>query len=119
MNNGHPHENYDGEYRMLGRSFGVAFVVHASGSKPRGHIVGGSQGVAASCWEYNEDNDLWTQRTFFFNNMNRQNREGMVSFTFPKTGRAFVGMGRAGVSAYFDDIWEFIPLINDEVYSDL
>ena len=118
MNKVHPDDTYDEEYRTLGRSFGVAFVVQTGGIL-RGHLVGGRQSSASSCWEYDEDVDLWTQRTAFFNHMNRQNREGMIAFSFPLTGRAFVGMGRAGVSAYLDDMWEFTPLEDDNIYRDM
>ena len=113
----HPDDTYDTDYVSLRRTYGVAFVVPVSGVL-RGHIVGGMNTEGATCWEYNETDDLWTQRTSFINNTNRNNREGMVSFYFPETGRAFAGLGRSGVSFYADDMWEFIPLADDNMYRD-
>jgi len=117
MNNVNPHEDYDDDYGALGRSFGVAFVAPVNGQL-RGHVVGGRQGAASTCWEYDHDNDIWHQRTSFFNNATRQNREGMVAFSFPNAGRAFAGMGKWGANAYEDDMWEFFPLIDDNIYDD-
>jgi len=108
-------EDYDDDYGTLGRAFGVAYVVPVHGRNDfRGHIVGGNN----SNWEYDHFEDLWVQRTYFFNNQTKFAREGMISFSFPETGRAFVGLGKTS-SAYYDEIWEFIPLIDDETYSDL
>ena len=109
-----PDEDYDDDYRGLPRSYGVAYVVEIRPGQPRGHIVGGGK---SSNWEYDHDNDLWTQRTQFYNHTSSQSREGMVSFSFPNTGRTFVGMGKGGV-AYYDDMWEFIPLEPDYIYDD-
>jgi len=110
-----PDEDYDDDYTGLPRSYGSAYVVSVSGQL-RGHIVGGEGGNAVKNWEYDHDNDLWTQRTNFYNYRSGSSREGMVSFSFPD-GKAFVGMGKAG-SSYFDDLWEFIPLMDDDIYSD-
>ena len=121
MNAVHPDESYDDDYATLGRAHGVAFVLPAEGGKMRGHIVGGDQNAGSSCWEYNDDDDLWFQRTSFYNNTTRQSREGMVAFSFQARGnnkaQAFVGMGRSGTQI-FDDLWEFIPLEDDEIYTD-
>jgi len=107
-------EDYDDDYGTLGRSFGVSFVVPVHGPNDfRGHIVGGNN----TNWEYDHEEDLWVQRTYFYNNISKFAREGMISFSFPQTGRAFVGLGKAS-SAWFDDFWEFIPLIEDDVYQD-
>ena len=107
-----PNEDYDDDYGGLARSYGVAYVVEVNGQL-RGHIVGGSR----TNWEYDHDRDLWIQRTNFYNYMRGEAREGMVSFSFPNSGRAFVGMGRSG-TAYFDDMWEFIPMVDDYIYDD-
>jgi len=110
-------EDYDDDYGTLARAFGVAYVVNVDGQL-RGHIVGGNKNGSAN-WEYDHREDLWVQRTSFINNQsNKSSREGMISFSFPETGRAFVGLGRA-TPAYNDDLWEFIPLIDDDVYSDI
>ena len=129
MNSVNINESYDDEYGRLGRSHGVAFVVYVperdgvaklDGSLhdgPTGHIVGGSLNAGSSCWEYDEIDDLWTQRTSLINHQRAQNREGMISFSFPRTGRAFVGLGRSG-SNFWWDMWEFIPRVEDEVNRD-
>ena len=119
-------EDYDDDYGPLARAFGVAYVVGGPNSnfllrEPRGHIVGG-RGSGQTNWEYDHNpekdgGDLWVQRTRFYNNSTSQSREGMISFSFPSTGRAFVGLGRSG-SSYYDDFWEFIPWIEDDVYKD-
>jgi len=118
MNDVNPDEDYDDDYPGLPRAYGVAYVV-TTGGQLRGHIVGGdvSSGNASKNWEYDHDDDLWTQRTSFFNHRNTQSREGMVSFSFPNTGRAFVGLGKRGTE-YCDDMWEFFPLEDDYIYDD-
>ena len=120
MNKVHPDDSYDEEYRALGRTHGVAFVVRVPerNNSLTAHIVGGRQSPNASTnWEYDEIEDLWTQRTRLVNNQTSLVRQGMVSFSFPSTGRAFVGLGQSG-SAYFDDMWEFIPWVEDNIYRD-
>jgi len=116
MANSNPDEDYDDDYGGLARSFGVAYVAWTQemGGQLRGHIAGGN---TATNWEYNHVEDLWTQRTTFYNN-NRSSvqREGMISFSFP-TGRGYVGLGRSGVT-YYDDMWEFVPSIDDYTYDD-
>ena len=121
MSNANQEEDYDDDYGSLGRAFGVAYVVDVPGFGLRGHIVGGRAGAGYTNWEYNhhpvlEGGDLWERRTSFYNNLTNQTREGMISFSFP-SGRAFVGMGKSG-TAYFDDLWEFKPLIEDDIYKD-
>ena len=122
MANVNPDEDYDDDYGSLSRAFGVAYVVWVEErGQFRGHIVGGNTN-GSSNWEYdhnpaNEDGDLWVQRTSFYNNITKQSREGMISFSFPNSGRAFVGLGRQG-GTYYDDLWEFIPLIDDYIYDD-
>ena len=121
MNNSNPDEDYDDDYGSLGRAFGVSYVVSVGG-KLRGHIVGGKTGSGYTNWEYNHDSlsengDLWVQRTNFCNNRNNLTRQGMISFSFPSTGRAFVGLGISGGTPY-DEMWEFIPLIEDYTYDD-
>ena len=121
MSNSNPDEDYDDDYGSLQRSFGVGYSV-MTGSQIRGHIVGGaSGGTAWTNWEYNHEpkdmgGDLWEQRTPFYNNYNKSNREGMISFSF-SDGRAYVGLGRSG-TAYYDDLWEFFPLEDDYIYND-
>jgi len=116
MANVNPDEDYDDDYGSLARAYGVAYVVPVGGQL-RGHIVGGNKNGSAN-WEYDHNADLWVQRTSFYNNQSKSNREGMISFSFPDAGKAFVGLGKAG-SAYYDDLWEFIPSIDDDIYSDL
>ena len=116
-----PEQDYDDDYGTLSRAFGVAFVVDVSGEL-RGHVVGGETGFASTCWEYEHGPfdapvDLWVERTGFFNRNTRQNREGMIAFSFREAGKAYVGLGRAGL-AYYDDMWEFIPLEDDYTYDD-
>jgi len=109
-----PDEDFDDDYGPLRRAFGVGYVVMVNGEL-RGHIVGGRSG--GSNWEYNHHDDLWIQRTSFFNNgAGKTVREGMVAFSFGN-GRAFVGMGKSG-AYYADDMWEFIPLVDDYIYND-
>ena len=110
-----PDEDYDDDYIRLPRAYGVSYVVSVNGQL-RGHIVGGDTNSALN-WEYDHENDLWIQRTQFINHQWPNSREGMVSFSFPSSGRAFVGMGQSG-NSYHDDIWEFIPLIDDYTYND-
>jgi hypothetical protein len=119
MENVNPNEDYDDDYGSLRRAFGVAYVANVGGQL-RGHIVGGDSNGHVN-WEYEHDADLWVRRTSFYNHATQRAREGMISFSFPKTekypARAFVGLGRSGVS-YHDDMWEFIPLIADDIYND-
>jgi len=120
MANSNPDEDYDDDYAPLARAFGVAYVAMVDGQL-RGHIVGG-RGSGHTNWEYNhnpvsEGGDLWVQRTKFYNNITSSSREGMISFSFPSSGRAFAGAGRTGV-AFPDDFWEFIPLVEDYTYND-
>jgi len=117
MDNANPDLDYDDDYATLKRAFGVGFVVKV-GDQFRGHIVGGSVSSNTANWEYDQDEDLWMQRTSFYNRLNRHAREGMVSFSFPELGRAFVGLGRSGI-AFFDEFWEFFPMENDDIYSDI
>jgi len=112
MSDSNPDEDYDDDYGGLARSYGVAYVASVGGQL-RGHIVGGDRN---SNWEYDHDNDLWIQRTQFYNHRSGSTREGMVSFSFP-SGRAFAGMGKGGTT-HNEDMWEFIPLIDDDVYND-
>ena len=118
-------EDYDDDYLgKLPRSFGVSYVADVDGEL-RGHIVGGKSMQGSSPftnWEYNhhpisDGGDLWVQRTHFFNNLQTSVREGMISFSFPNTGRAFVGMGKYG-TAFMYDMWEFKPMIEDYTYDD-
>ena len=111
-------EDYDDDYGTLKRMFGSAYVVKLpDGQGMRGHIVGGSPN--SQTWEYDHINDLWIQRTTFINNSGgRSAREGMIAFTFKTSGRAFIGMGRSG-SKNYEDMWEFIPLIEDEIHTDI
>jgi len=121
MRDANPDEDYDDDYGSLARSFGVAYMVNvnqAIGGTPdlRGHIVGGTAGTGYANWEYNHREDLWVQRTRFFNrSAPAQTRQGMISFSFPNTGRAFVGLGNTG-GDYKEDLWEFIPMIEDNIY---
>jgi hypothetical protein len=123
MANSNPDEDYCDDYAALARQFGVAFVVNVNqkiGGAPdlRGHIVGGTAGMGYTNWEYDHKEDLWVQRTRFYNHIAAaQTRQGMISFSFPNTGRAFVGLGSSG-SQYHEDLWEFIPMIEDNVYED-
>ena len=112
MANANINEDYDDDYGGLARSFGVAYVAQVGGEL-RGHIVG----KVASNWEYDHGEDLWMQRTKFINNTRSVPREGMISFSFPNTGRAYVGMGKSGIS-HSDDLWEFVPLDDDYIYDD-
>ena len=119
MSNANPDEDYDDDYGKLQRSRGVGYVV--MGSELRGYIVGGTTNGIYN-WEYNhalQENggDLWEQRTNFYNNASGQSREGMIAFSFPSLGRAYVGMGKTGTQ-YFDDLWEFFPLEEDYIYND-
>jgi hypothetical protein len=114
-------EDYDDDYGTLARSFGVAYVVNVNQAiegavQLRGHIVGGNKNSSYN-WEYNHRDDLWVQRTSLINNQSKSPREGLIAFSFPEAGKAFVGLGKAN-SAYYDDIWEFIPMIDDDAYSD-
>ena len=121
MANANKDEDYDDDYGRLQRAWGVGYVVAVDGEL-RGHIVGGKAGYGYTNWEYNhhsvnEGGDLWTQRTNFYNNGSASHaREGMISFSFPN-GRAFVGLGRSGISNS-EDLWEFKPLIEDDTYYD-
>ena len=108
-------EDYDDDYAFLARAYGVAFTVPAEGGQTRGHIaLGGSN---TTVWEYDHDQDLWTERTSFYNYRQKSPRTGAIAFSFPNTGRAYVGLGNSGV-AYPDDLWEFIPMIEDYIHDD-
>jgi len=113
MWNANPDEDFDDDYNVLPRANGVAYVAMVNGQL-RGHIVGGK--TNSSNWEYDHIEDLWVQRTYFYNNQYKESREGMISFSFPD-GKAFVGMGRGG-SQYLDDLWEFFPMVDDYIYND-
>jgi len=115
--------DFDNDWGPLPRTFGVAYVASVDGQL-RGHIVGGATAAGAvpsirpnSNWEYDHEHDLWQERTTFVNNGAPRNRAGMVTFSFPHTGRAFVGMGVTGTT-HLDDFWEFIPLVDDCVEFD-
>ena len=115
-------EDYDDDYGTLARSYGVAYVVdvyQAIGGavQLRGHIVGGNKN-GSNNWEYDHREDLWVRRTTLINNQSPSGREGMIAFSFPETGKAFVGLGKAN-ALYYDDVWEFIPMIDDDAYSDI
>ena len=119
-NNANPDEDYDDDYGTIQRAYGVGYVAMV-GSELRGHIVGGNTNGSIN-WEYNHNEDLWTQRTKFINNAGKTSpREGMISFSFPETGRGYVGLGRSSgtTSTTYDDMWEFIPLVDDYIYDDL
>jgi len=119
MFNANPDEDYDDDYGGLARSFGVAYTALVR-DELRGHIVGGQTNGSLN-WEYDHVDDLWIQRTKFINNSNRSGvaRQGMISFSFPETGRGYVGLGRTGGGgSYFDDMWEFVPLVDDYIYDD-
>ena len=123
MANANPDEDYDDDYGGLARSFGVAYVAQVGGEL-RGHIVGGRNSTNYQNWEYDHNEDLWTQRTKFINNAGTtSSREGMVAFSFPETQRAYIGMGKASGStsttSIYDDMWEFVPLEDDYTYDDL
>ncbi len=115
MNNMNQDEDYDDDYGDLARSYGVAFTEAAEGGQVRGFVALGKN--KSSVWEYDYDNDLWTQKTYFYNNSAKQSRAGAVAFSFPNTGRAFAGMGNSG-TYYYDDFWEFFPLEEDYTYGD-
>ena len=115
MSNSNPDEDYDDDYASLARSFGVAFTAPVEG-KMRGHIASGKN--TATVWEYDHETDLWTERTSFYNYRSKESRSGCVAFSFPNTGRAYVGMGLQGTNAYKDDLWEFYPLIEDYIYGE-
>ena len=115
INDSNQDEDYDDDYKALPRSYGMAFTAPVEG-KMRGHIALGSGNFTV--WEYDHDADLWTQRTSFYNYRTTQSRTGSIAFSFPNTERAFVGLGLAGTTAYMDDLWEFIPMVEDYTYDD-
>lgn len=63
---------------------------------------GSQNGVIATTWAYNIDNDTWAQKTSFEGSA----REGSLGFTV--NGKGFIVTG-ANSSYYFDDLWEFLP----------
>jgi hypothetical protein len=133
MRRADPNADYDNDYGMagpLGRSFGVAFVVEEKDANGSGngrkiaHIVGsgGTTGgvmgnAGASLWEYDHHSDLWFQRTNFTSKDTSSTRAGMIAFSFPTTGRAFVGLGFSGMNLWWDEMWEFFPTEDDKPYT--
>jgi hypothetical protein len=115
MNDTNKEEDYDDDYRPLARSFGVAFTETAEGGQVRGFVALGRN--KSDVWEYDPDNDLWEQKTTFYNNSTSQARAGAVAFSFPSTNRAFAGMGSNG-TFYYDDFWEFFPTEEDYLHND-
>lgn len=94
-------DSYDDDYSGIARYNATTFVMGG-----RAYLtLGTSSSLTATTWEYNDQTDLWVQKTSFEGSV----REGAVSFTLE--GKGFVLTGRSGTTSY-DNMFEFYP--NDE-----
>ncbi len=88
----------------LRRKYATAFAVDG-----KGYIAGGFySGVLNDCWEYDPKTDLWTQKSYFEDEM--YNRQQASSFTIE--GVPYIFAGCYSSDNYLDDMWHFKP--NDE-----
>ena len=91
-------DSYDDKYSTISRFNGVAFIM---GSKA--YITGGENGsMVNTTWEYDDANDLWTEKTSFEGSP----RTGAAAFSLENRG--FVLTGRNGSLSY-DNMYEFHP----------
>lgn len=91
-------EDYDDDYTTIMRNNGVAFVI---GEKA--YITAGENGsLNNTTWEYNADDDIWTQKTA----LDGSGRLGALAFSIKNRG--FILTGRNG-SLSFDNMFEFKP----------
>ena len=91
-------DDYDNNYTTIPRINGVAFIM---GSKA--YVTTGESGsLLSSTWEYDDENDLWKEKTGFEGSA----RTGAVAFTLDDRG--FVLTGRSGSLSY-DNMYEFHP----------
>jgi N-acetylneuraminic acid mutarotase len=92
-------DTYDDAYSTIARWNGVAVTMGNLA-----YIVGGeSPSLLQNTWEYNPDNDVWTEKTGFEGTA----RTGAIAFTL--SNRGFVITGRSG-SLSFDNCYEWHPL---------
>ena len=117
MSNANPDEDYDDEYGDLARYYGVSFTMPGGDDeKMKGYIALGSNSKS-STWEYDPITDLWVQRTRHINYLTPRSKEGATAFSFTGVNRAFVCMGLQGTTPT-DDVREFFPTEEDNVYDD-
>ncbi len=99
-------ESYDDNYGTIARYNGVAFTMGNYA-----YIATGENGsLVANTWQYDPDNDLWTEKTGFEGSA----RTGAVAFTL--SDRGFLVTGRSGTLS-FDNMYEFQPAL-DKVDTD-
>lgn len=107
--------SFDDDYGDIPRSYAASFAIKGSDGITKGYLAGGSG--KSTVWEYNPVEDLWIQRTGFYNSNVSQIRMGAVAFSFPDTNQGFFGMGVNNSMAY-EDLREFHPEAEDDLIDD-
>lgn len=91
--------SYDDDYGSnIMRSNAAVFVL----SNKAYLCCGERSGAIGTVWEYNIDNDLWTQKTSF----EGAARQGAIGFSV--SGAGYITTGTSG-SSWYDDLWQFYP----------
>jgi len=136
MYNAEKDQDFDDEYGDLARAFAASFTMPGGeDGKMKGYIVSGIP-TKTSTWEYDPIEDLWKQRTRYYNSQDATSaREGATGFSFPNTkhdpktlaknpntiekGRGFVCLGVHGTQmSAWDDVREFFPREEDNIRDD-
>jgi N-acetylneuraminic acid mutarotase len=98
----------DNRWEDVQRTQAVSFVIN-----DKGYIATGrNAGLSREVWEYNPSTDRWDEKTSL-ESPEVASREDAVAFSL--SNRGFVTTGTVvGSGAYFDDMWEFNPTMDEE-----
>jgi len=92
-------DDYDEALNLL-RYYASTFVVDG-----KGYLMGGNNGsVLSDCWEYDPDEDIWTEKNSFETYMSAR----FKASSFVINGVPYIMAGQTG-SSYLDDMWSFEP----------
>lgn len=99
--------NLDNRWENVMRTEAVSFVINGKGYIATGRY----HGLARSVWEYDPNNDQWEEKTPLELEIN--SRTDAVAFSLDNRG--FITTGTLpGSGYYFDDTWEFNPLMDQD-----
>lgn len=110
-------DDFDDDYNTIQRAFAVSFVAKNDGVT-RGYLATGTNGsLLKNCWEYNPGDDTWDEVNPLPSRMSP--RVNAVSFTVGDYG--FIALGSTSIAAseaQFDDVWRFVPTIDEDDKND-
>lgn len=90
-------ESYDDDYTSITGNGKVAFTING-----KGYLTTGGSSTGQATWEYNPNDDLWTEKTSF------EGSARIEAVGFVIGNRGYLATGKASTSS-FDDMWGFDP----------